>query len=69
MHPDHYENRRLRTEEAARYCGSSKSTFEKMRVHGNGPVYSKLGRVVVYAIPDLEQWLDSRRRRSTSDRG
>lgn len=57
---------RLRTKDAAAYCGSSKSTFEKYRLTGEGPVYSKIGRVVVYDRTDLDAWLDSKKRRSTS---
>ena len=59
----------LRTADAADYCGSSASTFEKLRLTGGGPVYSKIGRRVVYRIHDLDAWLASKRRRSTSDPG
>jgi len=59
----------LRTPEAAAYCGSSESTFEKLRLKGGGPVYSKLGRRVVYRIEDLDVWLAENRRKSTSDKG
>ena len=59
----------LRTPEAAAYCGSSASTFEKLRLTGGGPVYSKIGRRVVYRIDDLDSWLAANRRRSTSDTG
>jgi hypothetical protein len=58
---------RFRTAEAAAYCGSTKSTFEKYRLTGEGPVFMKLGRVVVYDLNDLNDWLDSKRRTSTSD--
>jgi predicted DNA-binding transcriptional regulator AlpA len=58
----------LRTPEAAAYCGSSASTFEKLRLNGGGPIYSKIGRRVVYRIEDLDAWLAANRRRSTSDR-
>ena len=61
--------RLLDTPEAAAYCGSAASTFEKLRVHGGGPVYVKLGRRVVYDPADLDAWIASRRRRSTSDPG
>lgn len=64
---DTTSRRMLRTAEAADYCGSSSSTFEKLRLHGGGPVYSKLGRRVVYRVEDLDAWLDANRRRSTSD--
>jgi predicted DNA-binding transcriptional regulator AlpA len=57
---------RLRTADAAAYCASSKSTFEKYRLTGEGPAYIKLGRVVVYDLQDLDSWLTSHRRMSTS---
>ena len=57
----------LKTHDAAEYCGSSASTFEKLRLTGGGAVYSKIGRRVVYCTEDLDAWLASRRRRSTSD--
>ena len=60
---------RLRTAAAAAYIGSTKSTLEKMRVSGDGPPFMKLGRVVVYDTSDIDSWLASRRRRSTSDQG
>src|SRR3954463_10113913 len=39
---------------AARYVGLSESTLAKLRLNGNGPVYCKLGRRVVYRPADLE---------------
>ena len=59
----------LRTLAAATYCGSSASTFEKLRLTGGGPVYHKIGRRVVYRVADLDAWLAANRRRSTSDPG
>lgn len=59
----------FRTHDAADYCGSSASTFEKLRLTGGGPVYTKLGRRVVYRVEDLDAWLAANRRRSTSDPG
>jgi predicted DNA-binding transcriptional regulator AlpA len=53
--------------EAARLVGLSESTLAKLRLNGNGPTYCKLGRRVVYRIGDLEQWLQSRTTRDTSD--
>jgi excisionase family DNA binding protein len=61
------ENRWLRTEEAAAYVGLSKSTLEKLRVTGGGPVYAALGRVVVYRLEDLDAWVSAHIRCSTSD--
>jgi predicted DNA-binding transcriptional regulator AlpA len=57
----------LRTPEAAFYCGSSPSTFEKLRLVGGGPRFIKLGRRVVYDPADLDTWLASNRRASTSE--
>lgn len=67
MSHSHAQHRMLRTREAAEYCGSSASTFEKLRLKGGGPVYSKIGRRVVYRVEDLDAWLAANRRRSTSD--
>ena len=52
---------------AARYVGLSESTLAKLRLNGNGPIYCKLGRRVVYRPTDLDQWLESRTARDTSD--
>lgn len=60
------KQRMLRTAEAAEYCGSSASTFEKLRLTGGGPVYSKIGRRVVYRVEELDAWLVANQRRSTS---
>ena len=57
----------FRTAGAADYCGSSKSTFEKLRLTGGGPVFIKLGRTVVYDVDDLDAWLAKNRRHSTSE--
>lgn len=59
---------RLRTTAAAAYCGVSKSYLNKGRLYGYGPAFSKLpGGIVVYSICDLDEWLDARKRRSTSE--
>lgn len=61
---------KLRAPAAAAYVGLSPSTLAKMRLRGDGPPYSKAGRrAVVYDVSDLEAWLASRRRTSTSDHG
>jgi predicted DNA-binding transcriptional regulator AlpA len=52
---------------SAHYLGISPSTLAKLRLTGNGPVYCKLGRRVVYRREDLEAWLESRVARNTSD--
>lgn len=56
----------LRTQGAAEYLSLSVSTLNKLRLTGGGPEYIKLGKVVVYDLADLDNWLLSKRRRSTS---
>jgi predicted DNA-binding transcriptional regulator AlpA len=63
----HSSRKMLRTPEAALYCGSSPSTFEKRRLTGGGPRFIKMGRRVVYDPTDLDAWLASNRRASTSE--
>ncbi|MGR9539374.1 helix-turn-helix transcriptional regulator [Rhizobium leguminosarum] len=60
------QRRMLRTEDAANYTGLSASTLTKLRLTGDGPEYIKIGKSVVYDPNDLETWLTSKRRRSTS---
>lgn len=75
MHPKQYQEqrgaslcgRKLRTPEAAEHLGVSPSTMAKWRLYGCGPPYSKLGSIVVYDLPDLDQFAAERRRFSTSD--
>lgn len=55
----------LKVRAAAEYIGLSKSTLDKLRCFGGGPVYLKLGRAVVYSTDDLDCWLAARRRDAT----
>ena len=59
------------TEAAARLAGDKLKprTLEKWRVEGRGPAFHKIGSRVFYDIRDLDAWLDSQRRKSTSDKG
>ena len=59
----------LRPQEAAAYVKSSESTLAKKRLKGNGPTYTKFGRLVLYAKRDLDKFLASHRRLSTSEAG
>jgi predicted DNA-binding transcriptional regulator AlpA len=61
--------RYLRTPEAARFVGLSIRTLEKHRIYGTGPRYSKLGGRVVYRVEDLQTWVESGAKASTSDSG
>jgi predicted DNA-binding transcriptional regulator AlpA len=62
------QTKNLRAPAAAEYLGMSLSTLAKMRLRGDGPIYMKAGpRVVLYDLADLDAWLDTRKRRSTSE--
>ena len=54
------------TNEAAGYVGLKQRTLEKKRREGSGPVFLKLGGRVLYDQQDLDAWLASCRRTSTS---
>ncbi len=57
----------LRSEQAADYLGLSTSTLAKMRLRGDGPPYTKIGRrLCAYDLEALNNWLDGRQRTSTS---
>lgn len=58
----------LNTLEAAAYVRLSKPTLDRLRITGEGPVYIQLGRAVRYRKTDLDEWLESRLTRSTSER-
>jgi len=57
----------LKTKEAAEYVRLGKPTLERFRITGGGPRYCKLGGAVRYRKSDLDEWLESRLTRSTSD--
>ena len=60
----------LTPEDVSEYIGVSKSTLAKWRMTGlDGPAFIKLGAKVAYDKTVVENWLESRRRRSTSDTG
>ena len=60
----------LRPPAAGEYLGGvSTSTLAKWRLAGTGPAYSKASRIVLYNAADLDAYLSSRRRLSTSDTG
>jgi excisionase family DNA binding protein len=52
--------------QAAETLGLSRSTLARLRISGGGPRYVKLGRKVLYLTEDMQAWLDSHRRWSTS---
>jgi hypothetical protein len=55
--------------EAARRFGLSESWLAKLRVKGGGPSHIKCGRRVLYEVKSFEDWLEARRRSSTSKGG
>ena len=62
-----YLDRLLSTPVAADYLGLSPSFLNKLRCTGGGPCFVKLGRRVRYQKTDLDCWLETCRRRSTSE--
>ena len=52
---------------AASRLGLSPRTLQAWRVSGGGPVYRKVGRRVLYAVPDLAAFLDAGTRSHTSE--
>lgn len=62
-------DRLLNERDAAQLLGLSARTLQKWRLQGVGPRYLKLGHAVRYSLKDLKAFLDSGRRRSTSDPG
>jgi predicted DNA-binding transcriptional regulator AlpA len=63
-------SQRISVSAAAAYTGLAESTLNKLRITGGGPHFLKISaRRVAYDTADLDEWLASKRRRSTSDRG
>lgn len=68
--PDHPLPHRLLDEHAAALrLGLSVKTLRRWRWAGRGPLFVKLGAAVRYATADLDAFIDTGRRRSTSDQG
>lgn len=61
----------LTPREAAAYCRVSVSLLANKRMHGGGPDFIRIGRVVTYKRSALDAWLDARtvRRQSDTDNG
>lgn len=58
------------TKALAEYLDVSTRTVEQWRLVGSdGPPYLKIGRLCRYRRADVDAWLESRVRRSTSDSG
>jgi hypothetical protein len=52
--------------QAAEYTNISKSSLDKLRVYGGGPLYIKVGARVVYDRLDLDTWLVGKKVANTS---
>ena len=57
----------LDTSAAAAFLGLRKATLETWRWRGQGPKFLKVGGRVRYRLADVDEWLASRQRNSTSD--
>jgi excisionase family DNA binding protein len=53
--------------EAAEYLRSSASTLAKKRLNGDGPAFVRIGRAIRYRRSDLDAWMSSSIRTSTSE--
>lgn len=59
----------LSTPQAAGYLQLKPNTLERWRSDGGGPVFVKVGGRVFYRREDLDDFIESRRRKSTADPG
>lgn len=59
-------SRRLHRKQTAAYLGVSLSWLDKSRLTGLGPVFITIGGRIVYDSADLDAFLQSNRRTSTS---
>ncbi len=56
----------LTESETARRLGISVSGLRKWRRGGQGPRFIRLGRLIRYSVPDLEEWLVANRQEPDS---
>ena len=57
----------LNTTQLAEHTGIAASTWNKRRLTGDGPVFCRVGRRVLYRWSDVEAWFSEHTRKSTSD--
>jgi DNA-binding transcriptional MerR regulator len=57
------------TQQAAKFLGLKAHTLEKWRTTGDGPPWLSVGGARRYRPSEVEVWLDSQARRSTSEIG
>ena len=56
----------LNSKKASVFLGVSERTLERLRTAGEGPKYIKFGMTVRYDPADLRDWIERRKRASTS---
>jgi len=64
MSPNEY----VSTRGLAEITGISESTWNKRRVTGDTPPFTKIGKAVRYHVPSVKEWMAGRERRSTAER-
>jgi excisionase family DNA binding protein len=69
MKPEQQQKEWLTVEDVAEAYGVSVHTLNKWLVEGKGPKFSKMGRLIRYWRPDVDDWPKSQTRLSTSDPG
>ena len=57
----------LTEEQVAALLEVSVKTLQGWRYRGGGPKFAKIGRLVRYGMPDIEDWVHQKTRRSTSE--
>lgn len=57
----------MTVQQAADYLGLAVSTLNKWRCLGGGPVFLKMGRAVRYRQKNLDSYIETAERQSTSD--
>ena len=60
-------NALMTVQQAAEYLGLAVSTLNKWRCLGGGPVFLKMGRAVRYRQKNLDSYIETAERQSTSD--
>jgi hypothetical protein len=53
----------------ADFLTNKPNTVEGWRIKGIGPKYIKIGRLVRYRLADVEEWIESQARTSTTQAG
>ena len=61
-----FRRKYLRNRPAAEYLGVSESFLNKRRVTGEPPAFFKIGKVVAYSRGELDRFVRTCRRRSTT---